>query len=158
MPPIVPGVRDAGLDLRLVVAGLLACAACAAPANDAAHEPARREPARREPIGETREVPRMLNREPPFRYPAALYAQRVQGNVTLRLVVDSGGRVTPESTRVAESSGHPALDSAALRGASALSFAPALREGRPVAAHLRFPVYFRHPAARPLPGDPVAGR
>lgn len=100
----------------------------------------------------------MLNREPPFRYPAALYAQRVQGNVTLRLVIDSGGRVTAESTRVAESSGYPALDSAALRGAAALSFAPALREGHPVGARIRFPVYFRHPAAGPLPGDPVVGR
>jgi TonB family protein len=165
MPFIVPGFLTAGVDVRRTgrgaawmvasaLASALASAACTGPAaNDEV-----RGPSRREPVGETREVPRMLNREPPFHYPAALYSRRVQGNVTLRLVVDSGGRVTAESTSVAESSGYPALDSAALRGAAALSFAPALRDGRPVAARIRFPVHFRHPAAEPMPGDSVGAR
>src|SRR5690242_17094089 len=52
------------------------------------------------------QVPVMLNTELPFRYPAALYARKVQGNVTLRLYVDSVGRVRPESTHIAESSGY----------------------------------------------------
>jgi protein TonB len=98
-------------------------------------------------------VPRMLNVEPPFRYPTELYARKVQGNVTLRLHVDSTGHVRPESTTIVVSSGYPALDSAAVQGAAALAFAPAVRNGRPVGLSIRFPVYFRHPAAPRLPGD-----
>ena len=36
-------------------------------------------------------MPVMLNRELPFRYPPALYARRVQGNVTLHIHIDSTG-------------------------------------------------------------------
>lgn len=102
--------------------------------------------------------PRMTNPQPPFRYPAPLYARKVQGNVTLRLWVDSAGVVRAESTKVAEPSGYGALDSAAVAGAGRLRFAPALREGRPHATAVLFPVYFRHPEAPPLPGDTVLGR
>ena len=45
------------------------------------------------------ETPQMLNEDLPFHYPPALYAQQVQGNVTLRLYVDRAGQVTPDSTR-----------------------------------------------------------
>ena len=103
-------------------------------------------------------VPRMLNVEPPFRYPTELYARKVQGNVTLRLHVDSTGRVRPESTSIVTSSGFAALDSAAVHGAAALRFAPALRDGHPVGRSIRFPVLFRHPTAPPLPGDTVLRR
>ena len=99
--------------------------------------------------------PRMTNPDPPFRYPSALYARKVQGNVTLRLWVDSVGTVLPESTRVAEPSGYPALDSSAVAGSEKLRFAPSLREGIPVGAAILFPVYFRHPEAPPLAGDSV---
>ena len=51
------------------------------------------------------EVPKVLNTDLPFRYPAALYARRVQGNVTLRLYVDTTGQVRADSTRIEESSG-----------------------------------------------------
>src|SRR5262245_63651194 len=71
------------------------------------------------------EMPALLNAELPFRYPGALYARRVQGNVTLRLFIDRDGRVRPESTRVDEPSGVPALDSAALLGSAELRFVPA---------------------------------
>src|SRR5262245_12058353 len=64
------------------------------------------------------EMPALLNTELPFRYPAALYARKVQGNVTLRLYIERDGRVTADSTRVDESSGHPLLDSAAMNGAA----------------------------------------
>ena len=84
----------------------------------------------------------------PFRYPGALYRRRVEGNVTLRLWVDAAGRVRPESTRVAESSGVRLLDSAAVAGSARLQFTPPRRDGRPAAAPLLFPVHFRHPAAR----------
>jgi protein TonB len=99
------------------------------------------------------EPPMMLNREPPFRYPTALFARRVQGNVTLRLYVDSSGRVRPESTTVRESSGNAALDSAALRASSELTFSPARIGGVAVGTAVIFPVHFRHPDAQPLPGD-----
>src|ERR1043165_9324878 len=71
------------------------------------------------------ELPTLVNTELPFRYPAALYARRVQGNVTLGLFIDRNGRVLADSTRVAEPSGYPALDSAAVAGADALRFVPA---------------------------------
>lgn len=104
--------------------------------------------------------PQMRNVGLPFRYPGALYAHRVQGNVTLRLWIDAAGRVHPDSTRIAESSGARLLDSAAVAGSARLEFTPARRDGHPVAAPLLFPVHFRHPAARPSPaaGPPAPPR
>ena len=101
------------------------------------------------------EMPVMLNREAPFRYPSALYAERVQGNVTLRIHVDSSGALWPDSTTVIESSGYTAFDSAAVQGSRELRFSPARLHGRPMAVSLLLPVFFRHPQASPLPGDTV---
>lgn len=96
--------------------------------------------------GETPDIlPQMTNDELPFRYPVALYLQRVEGNVLLRLFVDSTGRVLSDSTRVLEPSGYAGLDSAALAGASRLGFRPARRRGVPIAVALLYPVHFRHP-------------
>ena len=89
------------------------------------------------------EAPVALNPNVPIAYPPALFDQRVEGDVTLRLFVDSTGKLIPESTRVTEPSGYPALDSAALAGASALRFAPAKRHGIPVATAFLQPVEFR---------------
>jgi protein TonB len=105
--------------------------------------------------GSPDELPVMLNNEPPFRYPAPLYAQRVQGNVTLRIFIDRDGRVRPESTRVMESSGYVSLDSSAVMGSQELRFTPARVNGEPMAVSILFPVFFRHPQASPLPGDTV---
>ena len=93
------------------------------------------------------EPPVALNGNSPIQYPPRLYDQRVEGDVVLRLFVDSTGRLTPESSRVAEPSGYPALDSAALTGARKLRFAPARRHGLPVAAAFLQPIEFRHPTA-----------
>lgn len=101
------------------------------------------------------EGPVVLNKTLPFRYPAPLYARKVQGNVTLRLFVDRDGRVRPDSTRVEESSGYPSLDTAALAGAQELQFVPAKLHGEPMAVVVLFPVYFRHPESAPLPGDSI---
>jgi TonB family protein len=98
-------------------------------------------------------LPVMQNGELPFKYPPELYAQKVQGNVTLRIHIDTSGAVRPESTSVIESSGYAALDSAAVNGARALHFKPAFAKGAPLAISVLFPVYFRHPQAAPLPGD-----
>lgn len=104
------------------------------------------------------EVPRMLNSELPFRYPAALYARKVQGNVTLRLRIDRDGQVSADSTRIEESSGYTALDSAAVRGSQELHFVPAKLRGEPMPVTILFPVYFRHPDAHALPGDTILNR
>jgi len=101
------------------------------------------------------ELPQMVNKEPPFRYPAALYARKVQGNVLLHLYIDRDGAVIPDSTRVEESSGYASLDSAAIKGSQELRFVPAKLHGEPMAVSLQFPVYFRHPEAAPLPGDTI---
>jgi TonB family protein len=127
------------------------------------------------------EAPVALNPDVPIAYPAALFDQKVEGDVTLRLFLDSTGKLVPESTRVAEPSGYPALDSAALAGSVALRFAPAKRHGVAVATAFLQPVEFRQvgttrtgtvtlppppgptlppaaappPAARPRPRPPV---
>jgi TonB family protein len=102
--------------------------------------------------------PRMLNEDLPFHYPPALYARKVQGNVTLRLYVDRAGQVTPDSTRIEESSGYPGLDSAAVKGSQDLRFASATLRGEPVGVSILFPVYFRHPEGHALPGDTILRR
>ena len=103
-------------------------------------------------------LPVMLNTELPFHYPADLYAQKVQGNVTLRIFIDAEGRVHADSTSIAEPSGYPGLDSAAVTGARELRFRPAVSGGTPLAVSVLFPVYFRHPEAAPLPGDTILKR
>ena len=97
------------------------------------------------------EPPVALNANSPIQYPPKLYDQKVEGDVVLRLFVDSTGRLTAESTKVAESSGYPALDSAALTGVKKLRFAPARRHGLAVATAFLQPIEFRHPGA-PGPG------
>jgi TonB family protein len=89
------------------------------------------------------EAPVALNPEVPIAYPPGLFERKVEGDVTLRLFVDSTGKLVPESTRIAETSGFPGLDSAALRGSKALQFAPAKRRGIPIATAFLQPVEFR---------------
>src|SRR5438477_10105950 len=100
-------------------------------------------------------APVMLNKELPFRYPPALYAQKVQGNVTLRIYIDREGSIVPDSTRIAETSGFTALDSAAMKGSRELKFEPAKTQGQPVPVSILLPVFFRHPDAPPLAGDSI---
>jgi TonB family protein len=104
------------------------------------------------------EEPKVLNTELPFRYPAALYARRIQGNVTLRLLIDTTGQVNADSTRIEESSGYASLDSAAVKGSLDLRFVPAKLHGDPIATTVLFPVYFRHPEAHALPGDTILNK
>lgn len=89
------------------------------------------------------EPPVLTNPEPPVRYPPELYARRTEGTVVLRLFVDEEGRVVPDSARIAEGSGHAALDSAALAAVPAMRFAPARRDGVPTATAFLQPVHFR---------------
>jgi TonB family protein len=95
------------------------------------------------PVIPVEEPPVATNPVSPVRYPPALLAQGIEGRVLLRLFVDSSGTLLPDSTRIAESSGYPALDSAALAGSPELEFSPARLQGRPVAAPFLQPVQFR---------------
>ena len=87
----------------------------------------------------------MVNANSPVVYPAPFARERIEGTVILRLFVDSTGVLARDSTRVAESSGYPALDSAALAAVPMLRFAPGLRRGTPAATAFLQPIHFRNP-------------
>ena len=78
-------------------------------------------------------------------YPPSLVASGASGTVKVRLVVDAHGRAL--APRVAEASGHAALDSAALRAAERIRFVPARRGGEPQPVWVELPVSFVPPAA-----------
>ena len=96
------------------------------------------------------EAPVAINPEVPVAYPPALFERGVDGEVKLRLFADSTGKLVPDSTRILESSGYPAMDSAALAGASKLRFAPGRRHGLPVATAFQQSIEFRHPSGAPI--------
>jgi TonB family protein len=96
-----------------------------------------------------------LNAEPAVQYPPDLYDRRVEGDVVLRLFADSTGRLAAESTRVAESSGSAALDSAAVRGVGRLRYAPARKHGVPVSTAFLQTVQFRHAGAVSTSSNPA---
>lgn len=121
-----------------------ACGGSAAPSNSAAP------PAEEPPVA--------LNAEPAVQYPTDLYDQRVEGDVVLHLFADSTGRLTPESTRVVESSGSPLLDSATVKGVARLRYAPARRHGLPVATTFLQTLEFRHPGGATAPRATTATR
>ena len=95
--------------------------------------------------------PVAINPVSPVEYPVPLLEQGIEGRVLLRLYADSDGTLAPDSTRVSESSGYPALDSAAVRGSGGLRFSPALKHGRPVGGPFLQPIQFRNPRS---PGAP----
>lgn len=98
------------------------------------------------PADQSRDLPPVaLNAQTPVEYPPALFDQGIEGTVILRLYADTAGVLVNDSTRVQESSGFPALDSAAVAAAPNLRFAPARHDGRPVAASFLQPIHFRHP-------------
>jgi TonB family protein len=138
-------LRFARNDIRVRVSLVLALVACdqrddgTMRLTDHATPPA---------ISPAEDPPVAINPVSPVRYPPALLEQGIEGRVLLRLYVDSAGTVVRESTRLAESSGYPALDSAALAGAPELKFSPALLQGQPVAARFLQPVQFRSPRSR----------
>lgn len=96
-------------------------------------------------VAQGEEPPVALDAEPAVEYPTDLYHLRISGTVLLRLFADETGRLVADSTRIEESSGYPALDSAALAAAPKLHYAPARRNGMAVAALFTQPIRFRHP-------------
>ena len=128
---------------------LAACAACGSPpppSTTTSGSPASSEPPFEPPV--------VTNAEPPVRYPTAAFQQNVEGTVILRLFVDSLGRLRPESTKVAESSGVGTLDSAARAGVPAMRFAPARRNGHAVGTAFLQPIHFRRPERTPPQAEP----
>jgi len=143
-------VRRRAAAFATIMAGTFACGGSAPPADPQSAQPG--------PPPES-EAPVALNPDVPIAYPAALFEQNIEGEVVLRLFTDSTGRLIPESTRVAESSNYPALDSAALAGSTRLRFAPAKRRGVPVATSFLQPVEFQHAATNATsttPSSPAA--
>jgi protein TonB len=141
---------------RVGVLAISALVACGKRASPPPSERAADTPPPPSPPPPDQEPPVALNGDSPIQYPPRLFDRKVEGEVVLRLFVDSGGRLVPESSRVAQSSGSPALDSAALAGARKLRFAPARRRGIPVATTFLQPIEFRHPQSDATRGSPDA--
>lgn len=91
------------------------------------------------------EPPVATNPDIPVEYPAVLYQQGIEGRVLLKLYADSTGKLVTDSIKVAESSGYPAFDSAAVAAAPKLTFAPGRRDGVAVAMSFTQPIVFKHP-------------
>jgi len=95
--------------------------------------------------------PVAINPVSPVEYPVPLLEQGIEGRVLLRMYADTHGTLVADSVRVAESSGYPALDSAAVVGARSLRYSPALRRGRPIAGAFLQPIHFRSPHTQSPP-------
>ena len=90
--------------------------------------------------------PRTLNvaevrREIEARYPPLLRDAGIGGTVRVRFQIDEEGKVI--GSMVAESSGHTALDEAALLVAPVFRFSPALNRDKAVRVQVEFPVTFQ---------------
>ncbi|MGD2121532.1 MAG: energy transducer TonB [Gemmatimonadota bacterium] len=86
------------------------------------------------------EEPSPLYGEVPIEYPIDLWDADVEGETVLRVRVTEEGGV--DSVEVVETSGYPAFDSAAVRGALQLRYSPARRNGRRISVWARVPVQF----------------
>lgn len=104
-------------------------------------------------------APTLLNRDEvaaavAAEYPPVLRDAGIGGQVRAWLYVDESGRVT--DLRLDGSSGHGALDAAALRVAAEMRFSPALNGADPVAAWIAMPLTFGRPPA-PTPATDEDG-
>jgi protein TonB len=91
-------------------------------------------------------LPRKLPNNPSPPYPAEAHARWQQGRVLLEVRVSEFGRVV--EARVAESSGFPLLDAAALETAREWRFEPARQGARPIPYTIRLPIRFSIRGAR----------
>ena len=102
--------------------------------------------------------PQVLGGEETVAYPIALWDAGVEGATTLRVRVTEEGTV--DSIEVAEPSGHPGLDSAAVSGVRTLRFEPGRLRRRPTRMWATLPVLFSRRVAPPDAGGalPPASR
>ncbi|WP_419950087.1 energy transducer TonB [Candidatus Palauibacter sp.] len=84
-------------------------------------------------------------------YPPELHATGVGGRVEVWVHVDTAGAAV--SRHVKTSSGHNALDCAAMQVGSAMQFEPAMDEGQPIPAWLTHWVEFEPEPTHPPPPD-----
>ena len=89
--------------------------------------------------------PDIMNREEVARamqsnYPPLLRDAGIGGTATVWFFLDETGRV--QNVRINGSSGHQALDEAALRVAEAIQFTPALNKEKPVPVWISLPITF----------------
>ncbi|NNM05575.1 MAG: energy transducer TonB, partial [Gemmatimonadetes bacterium] len=82
------------------------------------------------------DVARALEEE----YPPVLRDAGVGGTVQVWFFIDENGKV--QKTQVNRSSGHQALDEAALRVANEIEFTSALNEDKPVPVWISLPITF----------------
>lgn len=92
------------------------------------------------------DAPAILNRDEVVgamvrEYPPLLRDAGIGGTARIYFFVDEDGAV--EQVRLDESSGHEALDTAALNVAGAFRFSPALNDGEPVPVWVSFPITFQ---------------
>ncbi len=74
-------------------------------------------------------------------YPALLRDAGVEGRALVHILIDPQGSV--HAVEIADPSGHPALDDAALRVARSMTFAPARRDGDAVPVWIQIPLSFQ---------------
>lgn len=74
-------------------------------------------------------------------YPPALRDAGIGGTATVWFFIDPSGEV--QETRIAQPSGHEALDEAALRVARVMEFTPAMNRDEPVPVWVQFPIRFK---------------
>jgi TonB family protein len=91
-------------------------------------------------------APSIVNRDAVVRameqeYPPLLRDAGIGGTVKIYFFIDEQGRV--EDVRIDESSGHPALDEAAMKVASTYRFSPALNRTEKVPVWVSFPITFQ---------------
>jgi len=84
-------------------------------------------------------IPRPLASPPP-RYPSDALRRGQQGTVLLRVHVDARGN--PGDIDIVSGSGSRSLDRAAIEAVARWRFAPATRNGRPVAGSVQVPIAF----------------
>jgi protein TonB len=73
-------------------------------------------------------------------YPEEARRNGQEGRVAVKLCVDASGKV--QSADVAQSSGIPLLDAAAIKFANKMRFKPGTSEGKPIASCVSLPVKF----------------
>ncbi|HXF96723.1 MAG TPA: energy transducer TonB [Gemmatimonadales bacterium] len=79
---------------------------------------------------------------PPLSYPEHLRRLGIEGRVVMEVVVDTLGRVEPESVRIFQA-GDPGFADAVRRVLAEARFRPARVQGRPVRVLVRIPFEFR---------------
>ncbi len=86
------------------------------------------------------ESPSPLSASVPIDYPLDLWDQGIEGSSILKVRVTDLGDV--DSVVLMESSGYPAFDSSAVRGARTLRFSPARQRDKRIEVWAHVPVYF----------------